>query len=65
VLATVAFVLEKTNMTAPLKPSDVEHAADLISQADALIVAAGAGMGVDSVLSDFRGHLGGNGWLMG
>ena len=33
----------------------VEHAASLIEQADALIVAAGAGMGVDSGLPDFRG----------
>jgi NAD-dependent SIR2 family protein deacetylase len=33
----------------------VEHAADLIGQADALIVAAGAGIGVDSGLPDFRG----------
>lgn len=32
-----------------------EHAASLIEQADALIVAAGAGMGVDSGLPDFRG----------
>ena len=32
-----------------------EQAAALISQADALIVAAGAGMGVDSGLPDFRG----------
>ena len=35
--------------------SSVEHAAQLIEQADALIVAAGAGMGVDSGLPDFRG----------
>ena len=41
-------------MTAPLTPELLEHAADLISQADALIVAAGAGMGVDSGLPDFR-----------
>ncbi|MDQ0035115.1 NAD-dependent SIR2 family protein deacetylase [Variovorax boronicumulans] len=33
----------------------VESAARLISQADALIIAAGAGMGVDSGLPDFRG----------
>ena len=33
----------------------MEHAAQLISQADALVVAAGAGMGVDSGLPDFRG----------
>ena len=33
----------------------IEHAASLIEQADALIVAAGAGMGVDSGLPDFRG----------
>ena len=31
------------------------QAADLISQADALVVTAGAGMGVDSGLPDFRG----------
>lgn len=35
-----------------------EQAADLIDQADALIVAAGAGMGVDSGLPDFRGNEG-------
>lgn len=35
--------------------SEVERAASLIEQADALIVAAGAGMGVDSGLPDFRG----------
>lgn len=34
----------------------VEHAAALIEQADALIVAAGAGMGVDSGMPDFRGR---------
>ena len=34
------------------------HAAELIAQADALIVAAGAGMGVDSGLPDFRGSEG-------
>jgi NAD-dependent SIR2 family protein deacetylase len=34
------------------------HAADLIEQADALIIAAGAGMGVDSGLPDFRGNQG-------
>lgn len=33
----------------------VDRAADLIRQADGLIVAAGAGMGVDSGLPDFRG----------
>lgn len=32
-----------------------ERAANLIDQADALVVAAGAGMGVDSGLPDFRG----------
>ena len=35
-----------------------EHAADLIVQADAIVVAAGAGMGVDSDLPDFRGNEG-------
>lgn len=32
----------------------IEHAADLIRQADAIVVGAGAGMGVDSGLPDFR-----------
>ena len=36
----------------------LRHAAELIEQADALIVAAGAGMGVDSGLPDFRGREG-------
>ena len=35
-----------------------DHAAELIRQADGLIVAAGAGMGVDSGLPDFRGDAG-------
>ena len=33
----------------------IHHAADLIEDADALVVAAGAGMGIDSGLPDFRG----------
>ncbi|MBP6337644.1 MAG: NAD-dependent deacetylase [Vitreoscilla sp.] len=33
----------------------IEHAAQLIGQADALVIGAGAGMGVDSGLPDFRG----------
>ena len=35
--------------------ADIQRAAELVAQADALIVAAGAGMGVDSGLPDFRG----------
>lgn len=42
----------------PLAEDDLQHAAELISQADGLIVAAGAGMGVDSGLPDFRGREG-------
>ena len=38
--------------------NDFARASDLIEQADALIVAAGAGMGVDSGLPDFRGNEG-------
>lgn len=34
----------------------IEHAAELIAAADTLIIAAGAGMGVDSGLPDFRGN---------
>ena len=33
-------------------------AAELIEQADAIVIAAGAGMGVDSGLPDFRGNEG-------
>ncbi|MDB5870488.1 MAG: Silent information regulator protein Sir2 [Polaromonas sp.] len=41
-----------------LDTKSLAHAAGLITQADALIVAAGAGMGVDSGLPDFRGKEG-------
>jgi NAD-dependent SIR2 family protein deacetylase len=37
---------------------DLERAAALISQADGLLITAGAGMGVDSGLPDFRGTQG-------
>lgn len=35
-----------------------EDAAALLDEADALIIAAGAGMGIDSGLPDFRGNEG-------
>ena len=38
--------------------SGFRAAAELIADADALIIAAGAGMGVDSGLPDFRGNKG-------
>ena len=38
--------------------SDSQHAAELIAGADALVIAAGAGIGVDSGLPDFRGNEG-------
>ncbi|MFZ6773773.1 SIR2 family NAD-dependent protein deacylase [Undibacterium sp. SXout7W] len=38
--------------------SALQQAAELITQADALIITAGAGMGVDSGLPDFRGSEG-------
>jgi NAD-dependent SIR2 family protein deacetylase len=38
--------------------ADLERAAALIAGADALVIAAGAGMGVDSGLPDFRGNAG-------
>ncbi len=41
-----------------LDPALLEQAADLIRKADGLVVAAGAGMGVDSGLPDFRGDAG-------
>ena len=45
-------------MNESISVESLEHAAELLSQADALIVAAGAGMGVDSGLPDFRGKQG-------
>lgn len=38
--------------------SDIARAAALLQDADALLIAAGAGMGVDSGLPDFRGNQG-------
>jgi NAD-dependent SIR2 family protein deacetylase len=45
-------------MKSSLDADSLTRAAELITQADALIVAAGAGMGVDSGLPDFRGREG-------
>lgn len=41
-----------------MNTSDLDRAAALVQQADLLIVAAGAGFGVDSGLPDFRGNEG-------
>ena len=41
-----------------INPDSIAHAAELIAQSDALIVAAGAGIGVDSGRPDFRGKEG-------
>lgn len=41
-----------------LEPAAVDAAARLIAEADALLVCAGAGMGVDSGMPDFRGNHG-------
>ena len=37
---------------------DIQHAAEAVSAAGALLITAGAGMGVDSGLPDFRGNTG-------
>jgi NAD-dependent SIR2 family protein deacetylase len=39
-------------------PTDYQHCAELIAQADGLLITAGAGIGVDSGLPDFRGTQG-------
>lgn len=39
-------------------PAELAHALELIEQADLLVIGAGAGMGVDSGLPDFRGKAG-------
>lgn len=41
-----------------LNTASLQHAAELLEQSDGLIIAAGAGMGVDSGLPDFRGNEG-------
>lgn len=41
-----------------LSEQDLQQAAELIGQADALVIGAGAGIGVDSGLPDFRGNEG-------
>jgi NAD-dependent SIR2 family protein deacetylase len=41
-----------------MNPADLDRAAALVQQADMLIIAAGAGLGVDSGLPDFRGNEG-------
>ncbi len=38
-----------------LSDTDISRAAKAIREADALLISAGAGMGVDSGLPDFRG----------
>jgi len=45
-------------MPFPIRQPDIERAARLIDEADCLVVAAGAGMGIDSGLPDFRGQHG-------
>lgn len=41
-----------------MRVSEIETAAGFVANADAIVVAAGAGMGVDSGLPDFRGNEG-------
>lgn len=41
-----------------LSPIEIERIKSLFSKADSLIISAGAGMGVDSGLPDFRGNQG-------
>lgn len=41
-----------------IKDKDIKKAAKLLKEADAIIITAGAGMGVDSGLPDFRGNEG-------
>jgi len=45
-------------MPSPSYQPDIERAARLVDQADCLVIAAGAGMGIDSGLPDFRGRHG-------
>ncbi|TWC65070.1 Sir2 family NAD-dependent protein deacetylase [Herbaspirillum sp. SJZ099] len=47
-----------SSLFSPLAPSDLARARQWIRAADGLIITAGAGMGVDSGLPDFRGNEG-------
>lgn len=47
-----------TKMNSTSDPATLARAADAISQCDAILIGAGAGMGVDSGLPDFRGDQG-------
>jgi NAD-dependent SIR2 family protein deacetylase len=55
VVTVPEFVPGNVDASAMLNPNDVIKAAELIAGADALVIGAGAGMGVDSGLPDFRG----------
>ena len=57
-VARLVPIAQTANPMSALDPGHVSHAADLIAQADGLVIAAGAGMGVDSGLPDFRGNEG-------
>ena len=48
----------RSSTAQPRDNESIAQAADLLQSADALVVAAGAGMGVDSGLPDFRGSEG-------
>jgi hypothetical protein len=56
--STVLSQYDGSTMPEALIAVNIQHAADLISQADALVIAVGAGIGVDSGLPDFRGKTG-------
>jgi NAD-dependent SIR2 family protein deacetylase len=45
-----------SDITSPWFPKGAVRAAELIAEADAIVIAAGTGLGVDSGLPDFRGH---------
>ena len=45
-------------MSMKTRANNIEKAAEILSKADAMLITAGAGMGVDSGLPDFRGNAG-------
>lgn len=56
-LRPASAILALLNLHSPIKKTP-EHAARLIEAADGLLITAGAGMGIDSGLPDFRGPQG-------
>ena len=48
-------LIDQQRITEHIMKENIKSAAELINNADAILIGAGAGIGVDSGLPDFRG----------